>query len=258
MGDREVVWSYGGGVQSVRLLTLILEGKLPAPARIVMADTGRERQAVWDYTKELVIPALRSIGRRLEIVPHDYAAVDLVAHNGDLVLPVYFSENGQAGKLPTFCSDEWKQRPVRRYLREQGHGPGNPITMWFGMSLDEVGRMRKADVKWIDNYYPLCQDPAVRQRRHECAIGIRRFGWPVPPSSACWMCPNRDDPTWKEMRDHEPDDFGLAVRLERILTGAGWGDIYFHRSLKPLDAVDFEGPSQQPGLFDGCATWCWT
>ena len=124
---------------------------------------------------------------------------------------------------------------------------------------DEVGRMRSSGVNWIENYYPLCQDSDVRMRRHECLLQIERFGWPAPPSSACWMCPHRDNETWAEMQEHEPEDFQKAVRLEHVLRGAGWGDIYFHRSLNPLAEVDFESnQEEQPGLFDTCSFSCWT
>lgn len=256
--ERAVIWSYGGGVQSVALLALIWQGRLPQPERVVMADTGRERQAVWDYIDEVARPVMARLGMTLEVVPHEYAENDLIAHNGDLLLPV-FTRNGQDGKLPTFCSSKWKQRPVRRYLREQGYGPERPVRMWFGMSLDEVGRMRTADVQWIENYYPLCQDASVRMRRHECELLIADVGWPAPPKSACWMCPNRDDATWQEMKDNEPEDFAKAVRLERVLRGAGWGEIALHRQRVPLDEVDFSaGDSTQPGLFDECAFSCWT
>ncbi len=256
MSERPIIWSYGGGVQSVAMLILVLQGKLPKPERIVMADTGRERQAVWDYIEEVSGPAMKGAGLDLEVIPHSYAKVDIVAHNGDLLLPVFFM-NGKAGKLPTFCSREWKQWPVRRYLRELGYGPSKPVTMWIGMSLDEVSRLRQSDVKWIDNYYPLCQSTDARMRRHECRLLIERYGWSQPPASACWMCPNRDDKTWLEMKENEPDDFKKAAKFERVINGAGWGDIRLHRDVIPLDKVDFNKP-RLAMLFDECAFSCWT
>ena len=255
--DKPIIWSYGGGVQSVAILALIIQGRLPKPERIVMADTGRERQAVWDYTDEIVKPAMLKAKMELEIIPHSYSVVDLMGHNGDLLIPAFFKKNNKPGKLPTFCSDEWKRRPARRYLREYGYGPKNPILMWFGMSLDGVNRMSKSDKKWIEHYYPLCQNLDTKLRRHECRLLIGKHGWPQPPSSACWMCPNRDNKTWQQMKDNEPLDFEKAARFERVITGVGWGDIYLHLDIVPLDQVEFEKPSQ-PGLFDDCAYSCWT
>lgn len=253
------IWSYGGGVQSVAILVLILQGKLPKPELIVMADTGRERQAVWDYLEEIARPAMNANGMDLEVVPHSYSNVDIMGHNGDLLIPVFFrKDDGKEGKLPTFCSREWKQWPVTRYIKEKGYGTRKPIKLWFGMSLDEVGRMRKSRRKWIEHYYPLCQDATVRLRRHECRLLIERYGWPQPPASACWMCPQRPNRTWREMKDNEVSDFEKATRFERVISGAGWGEIYLHKSLAPIDEVDFEEKEEQATLFDECAYSCWT
>lgn len=255
--DRPIVLSYGGGIDTVALITLVLEGRLPRPETIVMADTARERQATWDYLDEVVQPALARVGLRVEIAPHDLSAVDLIADNGDLLIPVFT----ETGKLPTFCSSKWKQRVVRRWLRARGYGPERPIIEWLGFNLDEVQRLRKSDVAWIERQYPLCVMPETRMRRHEAILQIERHGWPLPPSSACWMCPNRNDETWLEMKRNEPEDFAKAAKLERVLRGAGWGDIYLHRSLQPIDEVDFEeriAQGQNGQLFDTCSYTCWT
>ena len=245
--------TYGGGIQSTTIAALIVAGRLPRPECIVMADTGRERSAVWDYLEEITQPRLRSIGLQIEIVPHSYSYVDLVAKNGDLLLPVFT----ETGKLPTFCSDEWKQRPVRRYLREKGYGPTNPIRLWFGMSLDEYTRMSKADVKWLTNYYPLILDRSIRFTRADCISFLKQEGWPTPPKSACFMCPHRDNDTWQEMKDNEPQDFAAAVALEQEIRAGEWGDIWLHKSRTPLDEVTFDSSDSSP-LFDLCADTCWT
>lgn len=39
---RHIVQAFGGGTQSVALLTLVAQGELPKPERIVMADTQHE------------------------------------------------------------------------------------------------------------------------------------------------------------------------------------------------------------------------
>lgn len=258
--------TYGGGIQSTTIAALIVAGRLPPPARIVMADTGRERSAVWRYLDEVTTPRLAAVGLKVErIDPQKYTRWGLTFGQtpngdgkpvGDLLIPVY-TENG---KLPTFCSGEWKQRPVRRYLREQGYGPDNPIRLWFGMSLDEVNRMRVADVKWIRNWYPLILNNETRMSRGDCISFLKREGWPLPPKSACWMCPHRDDETWAEMKRDDPEDFAQAVQLEReIRKGGKWGEIWLHESHVPLETIDFEAkPKPAAPLLDLCADACWT
>lgn len=262
---RTDIVTYGGGIQSTTIAALIVAGKLPRPERIVMADTGRERSAVWRYLDEVTNHRLSAIGLQVErIDPVKYTRWGLSfgqAPNasgdpvGDLLIPVYTS----TGKLPTFCSNEWKQRPVRRYLAENGYGPRNPIRLWFGMSLDEVVRMRQSDVKWIENHYPLVLNPDTRMSRGDCVSFLEREGWPTPPKSACWMCPHRDDDTWIEMKRDDPDDFAAAVELEReIQEGGRWGDVWLHESRKPLDEIEFEKKDKPMPLFDLCGDTCWT
>ena len=245
--------TYGGGIQSTAIAALIVAGRLPRPERIVMADTGRERSAVWRYLDEVTRPRLAAVGLDVERIDHSYSAVDLVAHNGDMLLPVFTKD----GKLPTFCSSKWKSYPVRRFLREQGYGPGNPVRLWFGMSLDEVGRMRTSDVKWIENYYPLILNASTRMSRGDCASFLEREGWPLPPKSACWMCPHRDDATWAEMKRDDPADFEAAVVLEREIQAGPWGDVWLHKSRRPLNEATFETADSLP-LLDLCADACWT
>jgi len=247
---RSIIFSYGGAVQSVAILVLIAQGKLQKPDVIIMADTGREGSATWDYLEEIAKPIMMSAGLCFDIAPHTLATVDLYGHNGDMLLPAYT----QTGKLPTFCSDEWKQRPVRRRLRELGYGPKRPIIQWLGMSLDEVGRLRQSDVKWIDNHYPLCFD--VKKRRHECELLIKEFGLPVPPKSACWMCPNRRNEEWQFLREHYPDDFQKAVALEQELSDADDSGLFFHKQRVELKNVDFSMTEQPQREF--CANQCFT
>lgn len=258
------VVTYGGGVQSTAIAALIVQGRLPRPERIVMADTGRERSAVWKYLDEITNPALAEVGLRVErIDPRKYTRWGLSkgqAPNeqgeavGDLLIPAYT----EGGKLPTFCSNEWKQRPVRRYLRELGYGPDNPIRMWFGMSLDEVGRMRKSDVQWIENWYPFILNLETKMYRQGCVDVVRAMGWPDPIKSACWMCPHRDDATWRELKAEDSDDFQRAVQLEReIRDGGKWGDVWLHKTRVPLDEAKFDSEKSLP-LLDLCADACWT
>ena len=110
------ILSYGGGRQTVAICVLIARGLWPKPDRIVIADTGRENPMTWAYLSAHVRPLLALLGLTVEIAPHSLSMVDMYAHNGDLLLPVFT----QTGKLPTFCSNEWKSRVVTRYLSGEG------------------------------------------------------------------------------------------------------------------------------------------
>ena len=255
MSKRDIVWSYGGGVQTTAILVLVAKGILEKPTRVVMSNTSRERSLVWKYIVNYTLPLMDSLGMSLEIVPHSYSAVDLYSLKGELLLPAFT----QTGKLNTFCSTEWKLRAVRRYLREIGYGPNNKITQWLGMSLDEVHRMRTSDVNWIDLHYPLIFD--VRKRRHECLLLIKDFGLPKPPKSACYMCPFLDDDEWIEERDETPEDFEKAIELYQEIRdndiAKGRTGVYIHRGLQPLNETTFV-PSKQTPMEQVCGDTCWT
>lgn len=162
-----LTWSYGGGTQSIAMVLLIALGKLPKPDLIVMADTGNESTETWEYTFRYVLPLLDSLGLTIELAPHELATVDLYGHNGDLLLPAYT----KTGKLPTFCSSEWKKQVFRRYVRAKGI---DKCVTWLGMSTDELDRVKPSDVQWQRHHWPLVFD--VPMSRAECQQLVLNYG----------------------------------------------------------------------------------
>lgn len=249
---REIILSYGGGRQTVAILVLVAQGKLPKPKLAIMANTGRERQATFDYLDRYAGPLMNDLGIEFVLAGHEYAKVDLYGHNGDLLIPAYT----QTGKLPTFCSDEWKKMVVRRKLRELGYGPNRPVTNWLGYSLDEVDRAKHSDKKWIENWWPLLFD--VKMRLHECILTILDFGLPEPPKSSCWCCPHLRNPQWREIREKHPGDFQKAVKVDYLTRKKDdKGGVFLHEQRVPLDQVDFTVEEKPAPLFE-CADVCWT
>lgn len=231
---RTQVLSYGGGRQSVAMLVLAVEGKLPRPDFVVIADTGREASSTWDYLDEVVQPYLARHGMRVDIAPHTLATVDLYSHQGALLIPAYTTQNGH-GKLPTYCSTEWKQRVVRRWLREQGV---TQCESWIGYTIDEIERVKPSDVQWDRRVFPLID---LMLTRADCEHILERAGLPVPPKSACWMCPHRNNSEWRFLRDEYPEDFERAVDLELEVRDRD-EHVWLHKDAVPLDQVDLDQP----------------
>lgn len=236
------VWSYGGGVQSAAIAVLVQRGQLPCPDHVVIADTGREAGATWAYMHNVIEPFL---GREFSVAGHDLATVDLYSGNGDLLMPMFTSSGG---KLPTFCSTEWKRRVVHRKLRELGV---ETCSLWLGISVDEVARAKPSGVSWIEHRFPLLFD--FPMRRSECLALVASAGLPEPPRSSCWCCPHRRDEEWKALPQAE---FDKAVRLEESLRAKDSG-VFLHRSMVPLSNVDFS-KREQADLFGECDGYCWT
>lgn len=240
-----ITMSYGGGKQTVAIICLILEGKLPMPDIFVMADTGREVSTTFDYLDKYVQPALAQHGRNVKIVGHEYSSVDITNGDGTVLLPAFTRQNGSIGKMPTFCSNEWKQRPIRRWLKENGI---TDTDVWLGISLDEAERMKSSGLNWYRHVYPLIE--LTPMNRQKCVNVIQAHGWPVPHKSRCWMCPNQSPEAWKQMKRELPKDFYNAVQLEDEIRRKD-EHMYFHPLALPLiSAVDQS--EKQSDMFDGC------
>lgn len=246
MKKNNQIWSFGGGTQSAAIAALICSGKLPQPDIAVIADTGREPQATWDYLSKVIQPALDF---PIHIVPHDFEGkgwntVDLYGgkEKDTLLIPAYTSSEGnhREGMLRKFCSQEWKTYPLRRFCRSKGVDGGD---MWIGFSTDEMERCRVYDPseKWRQ-VYPLIDQ---RMSRSDCMALVERMGWPPPPRSACWMCPYRNDQEWLELKQSQPDEFAKAVRFEQEIRQLD-GHMWLHKDCVPIAEVKL---NDQPDLF---------
>jgi hypothetical protein len=235
------ILNYGGGWQTTGMLVLIEQGKLPRPDRIIIADTGREKGSTWEYLERTARPRMQAIGLDIEVAPRALAKVDIYSHQGDLLLPAYTL----TGKLPAFCSNEWKQRVVARYL-----GHPKDVRHWIGFTFDERKRIKDPTARW----FPLVE---MMLTKADIRAIVRAAGWPDPTSSACYMCANLDNAEWCEIRDNRPDEFELAcvldeeIREEDLFKG-GTG-VWLHHSRVPLREADLavedrKGPARQCGL----------
>ena len=240
-----IVWSYGGGTQSIGIALLICQGRLPRPDRIVIADTGYEFKKTWQYTEQHVAPILAEIGLTIEIAPHSLAKVDLYSAKGEVLIPAYDATkvdiNGNHAKLPTFCSNEWKTRVVRRYIGGASANP-NGVVMWLGMSIEELRRAKKSGLDWCKNHWPLILD--IPKTRNECRDMILTAGLPLPIKSRCKMCPHQSDNEWLEVQQ-EPDEWQQAIQIdEQIYASHG---VRLHQSGKLLSVVRLVPSQHQQG-----------
>lgn len=232
---RTQVLSYGGGRQTVAMVALVVSGVLPRPERIVIADTGREKTSTWDYLSTVIQPLLAQHGMCVEIAPRSLSYTDLYAKNGDLLIPAYT----RTGKLSAFCSSEWKQRVVARYMRGLGV---QQYDSWIGFALDERKRVKST----AGRVFPLL-DLSLTKR--DCIDIVGRAGLPLPVASACYMCPNLHNEEWRQVRDNYPADFEAAclldenIREQDLFTG-GTG-LWLHHSRVPLREVDLSTVDRQ-------------
>lgn len=239
------VFSSGGGTQSTAIAVLICQGKLPKPDFVVIADTGREMITTWQYLESVTRPHLESVGVKVFRVKKEaYAepgSVDIYSGygNGHLLLPVFSDINGKPSKLSAFCSDKWKVVVVNNFLsREHGLTRSN-YRKWIGFSMDETNRvLRMMDGKEYKAgliRFPLVHD--FPTKRHEAIRIVEKAGWPKPPRSRCWMCPNQSDYEWREVQRDYPDLFQRAIELDESIRKRD-PHAYLHSTIKPLRDAD--------------------
>jgi hypothetical protein len=247
-----------------------VQGELPKPDLAVIADTGREASETWRYHDNILAPQLRCVGVELIRLPHHYDppspresnqwnTVDLYSgrDKNTVIMPMFTTKGVRGGKqnigmLPKYCSNEWKSRPVQRFIRANGLTDGS---IWIGFSIDEMERMRSHDPrqKW-NHTYPLIDR---RMTRGDCIALVESMKWPTPPRSACWMCPYRSDAEWLHLKNTDSGDFERARQLEIALQDKD-PDVYFHNSCEPLGEVEFN-EGQEDMFSKPCASgMCFT
>lgn len=249
------VFSTGGGTQSTAIAALIIQGKLPKPDFVVIADTGREMPTTWQYLDTVTRPALKAIGVEIHRVSKaQYGEPGCLGDyskrgDGDLLIPVFSDINGSVSKLSAFCSDKWKVVVVSNFLsREYGLTPSK-CCKWIGFSMDEpvrvLRKMQSQDWKKGLLRFPLVHD--VPTKRHEAVRLVEKMGWPKPPRSRCWMCPNQSDYEWAEVQQDYPQLFDEAIKLDDAIRQRD-ENAYLHSTVKPLRDANLTAPDD---LFSG-------
>lgn len=257
MLEPDTVISLGAGVQSTAMALMAARGELdelgPRPRLAIFADTGWEPRATYEHLERLELE-LAAGGIELARVSKGNLRDDAVAAaagggNRFASIPFYVTNPaGDEGALRRQCTREYKLEPIYRELRARGH---KRVTLYLGITLDEVQRMKPARVQWARNAWPLIER---RLTRHDCELWLERNGWGTVPKSACIGCPFHGDRQWRELRDERPDEWDDAVAFDAAIRRLPRvdGEVYLHRQRVPLDQVDLTTAEDlgQASLFD--------
>lgn len=240
------VLSLGAGVQSSTMALMAARGELtPMPEAAIFADTQAEPASVYRWLdwleKQLPFPVVRVTAGSLT---EDSLRVGTRADGATWVkggIPAFVPmADGRAAPLPRRCTTDFKIVPIQRHLKAM-RGDRN-VVQWIGISLDEVHRMKPARVAWCRNIWPLVER---RMSRNDCLRWMAEQGYPKPPRSACVYCPYHGPHEWRRLKAEEPEAFEAAVAYEQRMHAVDAmrttrrGKPFLHRSLTPLDKVDF-------------------
>lgn len=274
------ILSLGAGVQSTTILLMAARGELPKPDHAIFSDTGWEPKAVYEHLARLCVQCdvaeipLHVVSNGNIREDQKNAAGKKVAGKRYAALPLYVKVPGQEreGIIRRQCTSEYKITPIHRKIRELvGLKPRQPYTSiwggepmvehWFGITADEAQRMRGSQAPWIVNRYPLIQDFDPPMTRADCRRWLTDAGWETTPRSSCIGCPFHSNDHWRFMRDHDPEAWADAVAFDREIRQRDGmrGEAFLHRSLKPLDEVDFGVDEDTIDLFGNeCEGMCGT
>lgn len=242
MTKRTQIWSSGGGVQSTAIAALICKGELPKPDLAVIVDTEYELSTTWSYLDKFVAPALTKAGVEIHrIEKSKFATVGLYSSKNEILIPAFTTHANGIGKLPTYCSGEWKKRVVERWATSQGVKQAD---IWIGFTIDELNRVNTPIGKW-QKKHPLIEN---RLTRGDCIAIVDRIGWAPPPRSSCWMCPNHNKEDWEWQKVNAPGDHKKAISFEKEIKQFD-EDLWLTGTGVPLS--EYDGTSKNLDLFTG-------
>jgi hypothetical protein len=257
--------SLGAGVQSSALLVMSAKGLYGCPKAdiAVFADTGDEPYWVYDQVKRLMGWGAHH-GIAVHTTQRGHLSHDFTVgqRNGKRFASVpLFTEKG--GALRRQCTREYKIEPIHKFVRKHlGYKPRqrvkHNVTAMMGISIDEVIRMKPSPTGWITNIYPLVNASLTRRN---CQEILKDEGLPVAQRSACVFCPYHSDAYWHWLKNEHHAEFDRAVEFDREsrdMRVRGVRELaYVHRSLKPLDQVDFDPMRDQIDMFGNeCEGMC--
>lgn len=246
--------SLGAGVQSTTIALMAAEGEIDPIDCAIFADTGCEPGPVYEHLRWLmsanVLPFqvhIVSAGSLIDEMLRSVAG-EVGAHGRPplFVRSKHSVRTGRGGKIRRQCTAEYKIDPIRAKVRELlGVKKGRRVPkdvlveQVIGISWDERRRAKPAFQKWIENDYPLIDK---RMTRGDCLEWLKRRGYPLPPRSACTICPMRKNAEWRWLKDNDPVGWQQAVGVDRAIRNGFRGitakEVFLHRSLIPLDEVD--------------------
>jgi len=152
--DKSIVVSVGAGVQS-SYIALNYDADY-----YIFADTGNETQQTYDFINNFLIPKMKEQEKTLTIVKW-WELYDN-PFGAESMLDWYAANNGIPTRGFRSCTDRFKIRCIRKYLRSENV---KKAVMLLGITTDEIQRVKPSDVQWIVNEYPLI-DQEVSRKQH--------------------------------------------------------------------------------------------
>ena len=240
------VVSYGGGTNSTAML-IGLHERGERPDLILFADTGGEKPHTYDHVRAVSEWGLsRGFPEIVTVRKHGITLEQDCLNRRALPSIAYGFKS---------CSDHFKFRPQKAYLREHGIKPSH---MLIGFDADESHRARRSmemSDPWAKRY-PLIE---WDWGRDECEEAILRAGLPLPGKSACFFCPSSKKQEILDLKKRYPDLMARALAMEanaELTAAKGLGRSFAWRDLIAWNEAQIDMFAESPveidcGCYDG-------
>lgn len=241
------ILSLGAGVQSTALYLMSCEGVLPKLHAAIFADTGWESLATYHHLEwlESLAPVYGiPIIRVMEKDGIRNSLLNGARSCGNASPPYYILlADGSVGRGRRQCTREYKLAPILKEvrallgLRPRQRAPQGAVDQWVGISTDEAQRAKVCRPSRLQTIkFPLIQP--LMMSRWDCIQWINsHFPGHVPPKSSCIGCPFHSMAEWRNLSEPEWLDACHVDEQIRKLCGIK-GEIYMHRSCRPLHEID--------------------
>ena len=274
------ILSLGAGVQSSTLALMIEHGELPQIDAAIFADVKGEPKKVYEWLEYL---KTKITSYPIHVVTWRDLKQDILdAAKGEykaFTAPFYTKNTltGKKGLLRRQCTNSYKVQPVIQEIRRllglkkgEKRKAGTQVELLMGISKDEIVRMRKNQLNYINNVYPLVDKNMTRK---DCIEWMEDNFYPTPPRSACTFCPYHSNKEWLDIKNGDPEEWKEVVEMDRAIRNQERfkeknkdqeviDEIFLHRSCKPIDEVDFENEKNKDqldfefGILNECEGMC--
>jgi 3'-phosphoadenosine 5'-phosphosulfate sulfotransferase (PAPS reductase)/FAD synthetase len=242
------ILSLGGGVQSSALYLMSLKGLINIDLAI-FADTGNETKKTYEY-----IRYLQSFNQGNIVVIKERDIIDDIKNQISkkeklIYSPPFWIRNadGQHGFLRQQCTENYKIKPIRRYLKSKY--PKESYNLIIGISLDEIHRVKPSRIKSVNHIYPLIEK---RFKRNDCLKWIKENNYLLPSKSGCIICPYASEKNYKELDSQEKQ---FLIEFDELIRDGHYkpnDQYYINSKFIPISRIVNNIDSQDDLDFGGC------
>ena len=193
----------GAGVQTTAILLKFW--KKYKNGYIIFADTGDEKKETYWYIENYLKPFCKEKGIRWVTVKHKHGFSLMEWCLKRKILPI---------RSRRWCTQDFKIKPINRFIKSLGATKKNPIYTDIGISLDESHRANFTVTKplYVRQSYPLLDHKITRR---ECYEIIKQHGFPIPVKSGCDFCPYTKRKDMRKLHAEDPERFHDIVKMEQ-------------------------------------------